>query len=218
MITKPKPIAGDSATHERIRRAAVSPGGYRHGAVSGPLREPESYRAAIGVDPGVTGAMCILEPEHGDPARLVASFHDIPVVKKPAAAKGRRGSSIYNVRAIANIVRALGFAHPGALWCIEDPAYMGSAFAVGQLARCVGVFQGAILASEQECATVRPRVWKKDLGLGTDKRASIELATALVPIAAPALTRLKDHNRAEALLIAWWYRHTPDERAAMRSK
>lgn len=51
---------------------------------------------------------------------------------------------------------------------------------------------------------VTPRVWKKDLGLDSDKNHSLALARELWPDA--PISRQKDNGRAEALLIAEWLR------------
>ena len=50
---------------------------------------------------------------------------------------------------------------------------------------------------------VSPAKWKRDLGLSSDKNASLDKARLLFP-AAP-LSRNKDDGIAEALLIAWWF-------------
>jgi crossover junction endodeoxyribonuclease RuvC len=51
---------------------------------------------------------------------------------------------------------------------------------------------------------VRPRAWKKDMGLTADKDESLSMARELWPDA--PLARKKDNGRAEALLIAEWLR------------
>ena len=51
---------------------------------------------------------------------------------------------------------------------------------------------------------VRPAVWKADLGLPADKDVCRKRAIQLFPHAASALGRSQDHNRAEAMLLAWW--------------
>jgi hypothetical protein len=53
---------------------------------------------------------------------------------------------------------------------------------------------------------VQPAAWKRAAGLpaGAPKAASIEAARRLLPGSAPHLTRAKDHNRADALLIAMY--------------
>ena len=51
---------------------------------------------------------------------------------------------------------------------------------------------------------VRPRAWKKDMGLTADKDESLDMAREKWPEA--PLSRKKDNGRAEALLIAEWLR------------
>lgn len=51
---------------------------------------------------------------------------------------------------------------------------------------------------------IRPQAWKKELCLGADKNESLELARSLWPDA--PLSRKKDGGRAEALLIAEYWR------------
>jgi Holliday junction resolvasome RuvABC endonuclease subunit len=51
---------------------------------------------------------------------------------------------------------------------------------------------------------VTPRIWKKALGLDSDKNRSLALGRDLWPEA--PLSRQKDNGRAEALLIAEWLR------------
>lgn len=58
-------------------------------------------------------------------------------------------------------------------------------------------------------AEVEPSVWKRQVGVTKDKRTSLALASAMYPsLAQTHLWRLKDHNRAEALLLAdyaYWH-------------
>ena len=51
---------------------------------------------------------------------------------------------------------------------------------------------------------VTPQRWKKDMQLSSDKKESLAMARQLWP-AAP-LQRQKDNGRAEALLMAEWFR------------
>jgi crossover junction endodeoxyribonuclease RuvC len=51
---------------------------------------------------------------------------------------------------------------------------------------------------------IRPQVWKKKMGLSSDKTQSLYMARELWPNA--PLSRVKDNGRAEALLIAEYYR------------
>lgn len=54
-------------------------------------------------------------------------------------------------------------------------------------------------------SVIRANKWKPHFGLGRDKDKSLELARILLP---DHLTRKKDHNRAEAILIAEYLRET----------
>jgi crossover junction endodeoxyribonuclease RuvC len=51
---------------------------------------------------------------------------------------------------------------------------------------------------------VTPQRWKKDMKLTSDKKESLSMARQLWPTA--PLKRLKDNGRAEALLLAEWFR------------
>lgn len=71
-----------------------------------------------------------------------------------------------------------------------------------------GVSFGSVMALadrlNEDCHLVTPQKWKKDLGLSSDKNDSLAMARELWPEA--PLKRQKDNGRAEALLIAHWYR------------
>ena len=53
---------------------------------------------------------------------------------------------------------------------------------------------------------VEPGVWKRAMSCGKDKNLSIQRALQLFPSATPQLKRVKDHGRAESLLIAEFLR------------
>ena len=68
-------------------------------------------------------------------------------------------------------------------------------------------FGSAITIIERFSKTVHmvtPHKWKKDMGLTSDKAQSMAMARELWPLA--PLHRAKDNGRAEALLLAEWYR------------
>jgi len=78
-----------------------------------------------------------------------------------------------------------------------------------------GAGLGSILATVQTLRLplelVTPATWKRALGLGAEKRASLDKARLLFPSA--PLDLAKHDGRAEALLIAYW-RQSQDRRAA----
>ena len=70
-------------------------------------------------------------------------------------------------------------------------------------------FGGAISVAKRfnsGMVMVTPQVWKKSLKLSSDKLESLEMARNLFPNA--PLTLKKHNGRAEALLIAEWYRRS----------
>jgi crossover junction endodeoxyribonuclease RuvC len=68
-------------------------------------------------------------------------------------------------------------------------------------------FGSAITIIERFSKTVHmvtPQKWKKEMKLTSDKAQSMAMARELWPLA--PLHRAKDNGRAEALLLAEWYR------------
>jgi len=70
--------------------------------------------------------------------------------------------------------------------------------------RAVGAIDAVCEAFRSPVHYVTPQKWKKLLGLDSDKHKSLELARSLWPNA--PLSRKKDNNRAEALLLAEYLR------------
>ena len=72
------------------------------------------------------------------------------------------------------------------------------------IAERYGILQGALQWRCIPFDTVRPRDWKAFFGLlKADKNASREKAMQIFPDDAAQFKRVKDHDRAEASLIAW---------------
>lgn len=151
----------------------------------------------IGVDPGVGGAIATVWGS--DPKAVVL---DMPVYK---VEKQRRD---YNLARILQILKPLADAH-NVRAAIErpGPAQGKGKLAIASLARCGGLFDMAFTACEISFVTVTPSEWKLDMGMrGKDKDFSIQMAVQLFPQMAEMLGRVKDHGRAEALLLAEWLR------------
>jgi crossover junction endodeoxyribonuclease RuvC len=78
---------------------------------------------------------------------------------------------------------------------------VSSAFNFG---KTYGTLRTALKACEVPFRTVTPAEWKRALKLpGLDKSASLEMARELWP-EATCFSRAKDHNRAEAALLAYY--------------
>lgn len=146
-------------------------------------------RFAIGIDPGLTGAIALLRDG------AFAEVFDMPTMQR--GAKGNRQQ--VNATELARILREL----PPCMAYIEQVGAMpgqgvSSMFNFGH--GC-GAIEGALAALGIPREFVTPQKWKKSLGLiGTDKDAARTKAIQLLP-GAP-LARVKDGGRADALLIA----------------
>jgi hypothetical protein len=71
-----------------------------------------------------------------------------------------------------------------------------------------GAISGVLGALRVPVTTVAPATWKKAMGLGPDKDLSRARAIELFPAAASKLALKKQHDRAEALLLAEYGRRT----------
>ena len=118
----------------------------------------------------------------------------MPVIGTSATATVRRSVDA------AGLARILKLT-PGEVWVERVNAFPGqgvaSMFSLGQ---SYGIVLGVAAALGYPTHLVNPADWKKFFKLGKEKELSRALATRLYP--GVALDRVKDHGRAEALLIA----------------
>jgi hypothetical protein len=164
----------------------------------------------VGVDPGLDGALCLLGGDAFDP--LVT---DLPT--KADEATGRRVDGV----ALANLLQKAIPADVPVRICIEALAHGGqgkgrtNAFTVDSQTWTQSALVTTLELLGLEVAEfVHVQTWKKLYGLrgkkGEDasvtQRRVRELAVGLYPSLADKLQRQKDHNRAEAILIAHWFR------------
>jgi hypothetical protein len=157
----------------------------------------------VGIDPGITGAVGYISD------RGYGAF-DIPVMT--ASEKGKIKWMVDAAELGAMFVDHIPGRFNEMTVALEQTSAMpgqgvASMFSMGDsFGACRGV--AAILGFS--VTLVRPAQWKKEMGVakqrGEDadagKEKALELARELFP-AAP-LSRRKDHNRAEALLLAHW--------------
>lgn len=147
----------------------------------------------IGVDPGKSGALAVL-----DGSTLVA-IHDMPVA-------GKIISPALLDELVHNHVDPLADA-PYGVAVIEDVHAMpgqgvASMFSFG---RSLGVVEGVLAGNGFGLRYVTPAAWKRAMRLTTDKGASRRRACELWPNRAAWFARVKDDGRAEAALIARWW-------------
>ena len=165
----------------------------------------------IGIDPGLSGAISwILE----EPEGVSTGFMDMPIK-----------DCFLDPQALLDLLSG----DPVAAICIEQVGAMGTD-GRSSLSRFMEIFGGIkaiALLSGHPLTFIRPLDWKKALGLVVvtpkgqavkltpqeraikkklAKEASMSLAKGLYPDSSGFLTRKKDHDRAEALLLAHYLR------------
>jgi crossover junction endodeoxyribonuclease RuvC len=147
----------------------------------------------LGVDPGVHGGLTVLELSDGAAPRLVDAA-DIPTV-------GTGAKERVDVLAL----RAWIQAHRPNRAGIERGQAMpkqgsSSGFKFG---RACGALEAVLACCEIPLELVEPSVWKRARHLrGGDKEGARQLALQIFPAAHALFARRKDHQRAEAALIA----------------
>jgi crossover junction endodeoxyribonuclease RuvC len=146
-------------------------------------------KLTLGIDPGLTGALALLNADH-----TIELLADLPVIRDRSLAwidGGALQSMLLNAiggrQCRAVVERAHAMPRQG----------VASSFSFGVgLGSILGVLQTLQLPLE----LITPAVWKRALGLSSDKRASLDKARLLFPSA--DLRLAKHDGRAEALLIA----------------
>ncbi len=144
--------------------------------------------AVIGIDPGATGGVALLDTE----GRLVA-VDDMPYldgsVSAPLLADLLRDHQLRFPDAVAWVEKAQSMPRQG----VASTFKYGTGF---------GVILGVLGALQIRTHQVRPAQWKQTAGLSSDKTASRRRAIELWPMQAGHFARKKDDGRAEAALIA----------------
>ena len=156
----------------------------------------------IGIDPGISGSICFFED-----GKIV------DVIEMPTMTEGKKnkkqinGAQIYNeilkrinklpkkdIRVIVEQVSAM----PG--------QGVTSMFNFGQ---SFGILKGICSAMQLPIYFVRPAKWKKYYNLiNSEKDASRTRAIEIFPYFSSELSKKKDSNKADAILIASFYYET----------
>ena len=156
----------------------------------------------IGIDPGISGSICFFE-----------NGKILDVVEMPTMTEGKKnkrqvnGSQVYNeiskrikkidkkdIRVIIEQVSAM----PG--------QGVTSMFNFGQ---SFGILKGICSAMQLSMYFIRPAKWKKYFNLiNSEKDASRTKAIEIFPYYSSYLSKKKDSNKADAILIANYYYET----------
>ena len=154
----------------------------------------------IGIDPGLSGGIAILENNK------IKEIFDMPVMSDGKKNKRQLNSALLvqlvkdNIDDIEDVVVVVEQvnAMPG--------QGVTSMFNFGQT---FGAIKGICATLELPIFFVRPSKWKKHFNLiKTNKDASRTKAIELYPKNSSDLTRKKDGNRADAILIARYFNDT----------
>lgn len=146
---------------------------------------------AIGIDPGISGALAVLGP-----AGEIESVHDLPVIRDRALS-WVDGSALQSILLGAIRGRTAGAVVERVSAMPRQGIASAFTFGVG-----FGSVLGVLQAMQVRIELVTPGVWKRSLGLSSDKHASLHKARLLYPTA--ELHLAKHDGRAEALLLAHW--------------
>lgn len=146
----------------------------------------------IGIDPGLSGAIGFV------PRDWPAWVEDMPT--KPHSKTGFVKRAV-DCQALSVMLRPYGMAGNARVFIERVNAFPGQG--VGSMFSLGMSFWGAVgvaCALGIDVQLVEPKDWKAHFGLAKDKEMARVLAARYFP--ATSLGRKKDHNRAEALLIA----------------
>ena len=153
----------------------------------------------IGIDPGINGAICFFENEEVK-----------DVIDMPTMAEGKKNKRQVNGRQIFNEIssRIKNQDLQNINVVVEQVSAMPgqgvtSMFNFGQ---SFGVIKGICSAMQLPLFFVRPAKWKKHFELiNSQKDASTTKAIEMFPKISSILSKKKDSNKADAILIASFY-------------
>ena len=154
----------------------------------------------IGIDPGINGAISIIE------IKKIIEVYDTPTM-----IDGKKNKRQINGAQVTNIFKERLNGEKEVVVVVEHVNAMPgqgvtSMFNFGQ---SFGVIKGICAALNLPIYFVRPAKWKKHFNLiKTNKDASRTKVIEVYPEISSKLHRKKDSNRADAILIALYFNDT----------
>ena len=156
----------------------------------------------IGIDPGISGSVCFFE-----------DGKIIDVIDMPTMIDGKKNKRQVNGAQIYNEIsaRVKKTEKQNVRVIIEQVSAMPgqgvtSMFNFGQ---SFGILKGICSAMQLPMYFVRPAKWKKYFNLiNSEKDASRTRAIEIFPYFSSQLSKKKDSNKADAILIASFYHET----------
>ena len=156
----------------------------------------------IGIDPGISGSICFFE-----------NGKIIDVIEMPTMTEGKKNKRQVNGSQIYNEInkKIEKYENQNIRVVIEQVSAMPgqgvtSMFNFGQ---SFGILKGICSAMQLPIYFVRPAKWKKYFNLiNSEKDASRTRAIEIFPYFSSQLSKKKDANKADAILIASFYYET----------
>ena len=155
----------------------------------------------IGIDPGISGSICFFE-----------DGKILEVIEMPIMTEGKKNKKQVNGAQIYNeFVKRINNKGDQIRVVIEQVSAMPgqgvtSMFNFGQ---SYGILKGICSAMQLPMFFVRPTKWKKYFNLiNSQKDASRTRAIEIFPYFSTQLSKKKDSNKADAILIASFYHET----------
>ncbi len=156
----------------------------------------------IGIDPGISGSICFFKDG------IILDVIDMPTMTEGKKNKKQvNGSQIYN-----EILKRINKIDKKEIKVIIEQVSampgqgVTSMFNFGQ---SYGILKGICAAMQISMYFVRPAKWKKYFNLiNSEKDASRTRAIEIFPYFSSYLSRKKDANKADAILIASYYYET----------
>jgi len=157
----------------------------------------------IGIDPGINGALAVIEDK-----KLVE------VIDLPTMSEGKKNKRQINSAQLAKLISAHKKDNKDICIIVEQVNAMPgqgvtSMFNFGQT---FGVIKGITATLEIPIFFVRPSKWKKYFELiNASKDASRTKVIEMYPAFSDQLSKKKDVNKADAILIARYYLDTKEQ-------
>ena len=156
----------------------------------------------IGIDPGISGSICFFE-----------NGKILDVIEMPTMNEGKKNKRQVNGAQIYNEIskRIIKVENQDIRVVVEQVSAMPgqgvtSMFNFGQ---SFGIIKGICSAMQLSIYFVRPAKWKKYFNLiNSEKDASRTRAIEIFPYFSSQLSKKKDNNKADAILIASFFFET----------
>ena len=156
----------------------------------------------IGIDPGISGSICFFE-----------DGKILDVLEMPTMTDGKKNKKQVNGAQIYNeiSIKIRGIEKQNLRVIIEQVSAMPGqgVTSMFNFGRSYGILKGICSAMQLPMYFVRPAKWKKYFSLiNSEKDASRTKAIEMFPYFSSQLSKKKDSNKADAILIASFYHET----------